>query len=117
MDSVCRSLGWLVGADPLPSHECWERSAASTNLLELQPIASAETDNARDVSRAVTRAQSILTTWLGGDTLRVGRLCTMLSELASNIVHSDDQGFAIIQRYTGTSSLSPASLFSTPHPL
>ncbi len=112
MDAFVHDTAYLMAADTLPTHECWERSAASTNLLELQPIASAEADNARDVSRAVTRAQSILATWLDGDTLRVGRLCTMLSELASNIVHSDDQGFAIIQRYTGTASPFSGSTIS-----
>ena len=90
----------LIAAESLQPHETWERAEASTRLLELQSIASAESDNARDVIRAVTRAQSILVTWLGNDDLRVGRWCTMLSELASNIVHSDDKGFAIIQRYT-----------------
>ncbi len=94
----------LVAADPLPASQCWERSITSTNLLELQSIASVEANNAHDVSRTVTRARSILATWLRGDTLRMGRLCTMLAELASNIVHSNDQGFAIIQRYTGTRS-------------
>lgn len=112
MDAFAHDMACLMAADPLPAHGCWERSAASTNLLELQSIASAEADNARDVSRAVTRARSILATWLGDDTLRVGRLCTMLSELASNIVHSDDQGFAIIQRYTGTASPFPGSSIS-----
>lgn len=112
MDAFAHDTACLMVADPLPAHGCWERSAASTNILELQPIASAEADNARDVSRAVTRAQSILATWLGDDTLRVGRLCTMLSELASNIVHSDDQGFAIIQRYNDTASPFPGSTIS-----
>ena len=72
MDAFAHDTACLVAAEPLPAHRCWERSAASTNLLELQPIASAEADNARDVSRAVTRARSILVTWLGGDILRVG---------------------------------------------
>ncbi len=109
MDAFVHDEAWLVAADTLPTHECWERSAESTRLLELQPIASAEADNARDVIRAVTRARSILLTWLSNDDLHVGRLCTMLSELASNIVHSDDQGFAIIQRYTDTALPIPGS--------
>lgn len=112
MDVFSHDTARLVAADPLPACECWERSPASINLLELQPIASAEAENARDVSRAVTRAQSILASWLGDDALRVGRFCTMLSELASNIVHSDDQGFAIIQRYTGAASPFPSSMIS-----
>ncbi len=112
MDAFAHESAWLIAADHLPSRECWERAVASTNLLELQPVASVEAENARDVFRTVTRAQSILTAWLGDDALRVGRLCVMLSELASNIVHSNDRGFAIIQRYTSTSSLLPGSIIS-----
>lgn len=99
MDLFTRCGDWIMAEEGLDSTLCWERSIESANLSELLPIASAEMHNPSDVARAVTRAKKILLTWVEWDESAINRLCVMLSELASNIVHSRDQGFAIMQRY------------------
>lgn len=73
------------------------RSSASNTLLEVMKISSEEDQNSEDVNDAMRRAQHILTTWF--DESRAGPICTILAEIASNIIHSKDCGFATIQRY------------------
>ena len=99
MDVFERCAEWLEEEHELADEERYDRSRASVNLLELLPIAGDDQQNAQDVTAAVERAGRIVTTWFDADSAAVGRLLTMLSEIASNVVHSHDRGFAVIQRY------------------
>jgi hypothetical protein len=95
--TVCRN--WLYPDPALRLMDPYDRSPASTRLLEVMPISGEEKRNSSDVTEAVTRVQKILSAWLPADATAVGYLCLILSEIAHNIVHSHDQGFAVIQRY------------------
>src|SRR5579859_4304087 len=79
--------------------ERWDRSDESRKLLELMPIASQEDENAENVTDALRRAGSILLTWLE-DESRADAIRNLFSEVAENIVHREDVGYAIIQRYS-----------------
>jgi hypothetical protein len=98
-DLFIRCADWLEEDHTLALEERFERSPESLRLLEILPIRGDKMGNAQDVPLALKRAKAILTHWLDQDSVAVERLCTMLAELASNIVHSQDSGFAIIQRY------------------
>lgn len=74
------------------------RSDSSRRLLEVLSIPSEEQANAQAVTDAVRRAEQILSTWLNDAALQ-GSVLTVLSEIAQNIIHSRDKGFAVIQRY------------------
>jgi len=99
MDVFSQCGAWLQEERALVEGERFDRSRASSNLLEVLPIAGEEEQNAQDVTVAVTRARQIVDTWFDADTAAVGRLLTMLSEVTSNVVHSRDSGSAVIQRY------------------
>lgn len=90
---------WLEVDHPLALEERFERSKTSRRLLELLPIRGEKAGNVEDVPLALQRAKDILIHWLDQDRVAIERVCTMLAELTSNIVHSQDSGFAIIQRY------------------
>jgi hypothetical protein len=62
-------------------------------------ISSDEPQNSWDVTTAVGRAQHILATWFSNDLPGVGSVATILSEVASNVTHSRDQGFAVVQHH------------------
>lgn len=97
---VFRQCGtWIEEERPLAEEERFDRAPASSNLLEVHPIASDEDRNSQDVAVALARAARIVDAWFDADAAAVGRLLTMLSEIASNVVHSRDQGFAAMQRY------------------
>ncbi len=99
---VLRQCGtWLEEERTLAEEERFDRAPASSNLLEMHPISSDEDRNSRDVAAAVARAARIIRAWFDADAAAVGRLLTMLSEITSNVVHSRDQGFALMQRYRG----------------
>jgi hypothetical protein len=99
MDLFARCGPWLEVCEPLADDARFDRSPASPNLLEVLPIASDEEVNASDVAEALERVGLIVDTWFDADASAVGRLLTMLSEIATNVVHSRDRGFATIQRY------------------
>ncbi len=92
---------WIEEERTLAEEERFDRAPASSNLLEMHPIAGDEDWNSQDVAVALARAARIVHAWFDADAAAVGRLLTMLSEVASNVVHSRDQGFAAMQRYRG----------------
>ena len=98
MDLFTECDDCLVVADCLDETERLDRSSNSHRLLEILPIPSNETANARAVTDALRRAKHILETWVD-DENRIRSVLTVLSEIGQNIVHSEDQGYAIIQRY------------------
>lgn len=99
MDIFTHCSDWLEQDRILDEDERFERKPNSERLLEITPIPSDELLNAVMVQEAVHRIRMILDTSTTRDAQTVGRLCTMLSEIAQNVVHSLDQGFAIVQRY------------------
>lgn len=99
---VFRQCGtWLEEERTLAEEERFDRAPASSNLLELRSIASDEDQNSQDVAAAVARAARIIQAWFDADADAVRRLLTMFSEIATNVAHSRDQGFALMQRYRG----------------
>jgi hypothetical protein len=108
MDLFMRCSAWLDQDQEPNELERFERKPDSERLLELTPIASDEEQNAADVRAAVDRIHHILVNLVYRDRRPVGQLCTMLSEIAQNVVHSLDLGFAIVQRYRE----NPSAVFS-----
>jgi hypothetical protein len=90
---------WIEQDQSLPEDARFGRSRASINLLELLPISGDEEQNALDVVTAFSRAHRIVEAWFDADEAAVKRLLTMLTEITSNVVHSQDRGFVAIQRY------------------
>lgn len=100
---------WLVTRQQLAVGEQHNRSQRSRTLLEVLPIAGNEPQLTIDVEQACERAEYILRCWFPGHNDAIIPLRQVLSEIASNIVHSQDQGFAVIQRYDGVHRLSAVS--------
>ena len=98
-DLFAQCVAWLEDDQPLALEERFERLPESQRLLEILPIRGEKAENVQDVSFALKRAKDILARWLDENNIAVERVRTMLAELASNIAHSQDSGFAIIQRY------------------
>ncbi|MDP9469085.1 MAG: hypothetical protein M3Q71_00240 [Chloroflexota bacterium] len=90
---------WVEQEHPLDPLGRYGRSRASRTLLEIVPLSADKWQNRRDVTDAVLRAERILTTWFSSNGHGFHHLLTILSEIASNVTHSLDQGFAVIQRY------------------
>jgi hypothetical protein len=99
MDLFRTCSPWIVQDQELPETERYDRLPESYRLLEIIRIDGEEQQNAKDVANAVRRAQHILTSWIGQDTYAIGQLGTILAEITSNVVHSLDHGYAVIQRY------------------
>ncbi|MGE3271328.1 MAG: hypothetical protein AB7P40_21445 [Chloroflexota bacterium] len=99
MDMFLHCGEWVDEERALAEDQRFGRSHASSNLLELLPIAGGEAQNSKDVAAAVARAHRIVDTWFDADVRAIGRLLTMMSEITGNIVHSHDRGFVTIQRY------------------
>lgn len=99
MDIFTRCNAWIDQDRLLDELDRFDRKPDSERLLELTPIASDEDQNAEDVQTAVHRIRHILTNLVQRDMHSVGQLCTMLSEIGQNVVHSSDLGLAIVQRY------------------
>lgn len=97
---------WLEQDYILDPSERFERKPHSERLLEVTPIPSDEVNNAVVVREAVDRIRLILDNATNRDADTVGGLCTILSEITQNVVHSLDRGFAVVQRYR-TSGLVP----------
>lgn len=90
---------WLMQDHELSTTEQWDRNPESASLLELLPIAGDEERNARDVGSAVGRAGQILRRWFDAHDNAIRRVMTLISEISSNVTHSLDHGFAVMQRY------------------
>lgn len=105
MDLFTECSEFLIAANQLDETDRLDRSSNSYKLLEILPIPSDEAANARSVPDALRRAKHILGTWLDDDDL-IGSVLTLLSEIGQNVIHSEDQGFAIIQRYKKPYSLN-----------
>jgi len=99
MDVFTQCNLWIEEDEQLPEEQRFGRSANSTTLLEVLPIASDEQQNTQDILVAHKRASHILRTWFDAENDSIERLLSMMSEIASNVSHSHDQGFAVIQRY------------------
>lgn len=99
MDLFTQCESWLVETQQLPEWKRFDRAAESATLLEVLPIASDEGQNTRDLLVAQKRASRILRTWFDAETGEVVKLLAMLSEIGSNVCHSQDRGFVVIQRY------------------
>lgn len=99
MDLFTHCNAWLEQDRILTDHERFDRKPNSERLLEITPIPSDESLNATAVQAALQRIRTILDSSTSRDANAVRQLYTMLSEVAQNVVHSLDQGFAIVQRY------------------
>lgn len=99
IDLFSSCAAWLVQDRELSPIERWDRNPQSFSLLELLPIAGDEEQNAKDVGNALGRAKHILSRWFHDHDHAIGRVMTLISEISSNVTHSLDQGFAVIQRY------------------
>src|SRR5579859_7420602 len=95
---------WLGQDCSVAPSDRLDRSRASLRLLEVLPLSSEEDQNSTDVAAAVRRARRIVGAWFDADDVAVGRLLTILAEIASNVTHSRDRGFAVIQRYQDVNS-------------
>jgi hypothetical protein len=99
MDLFSQCRDWLEQDHPLDEGDRFNRKPYSERLMEVTPIPSDELLNAEAVQEALRRMRTILDNSTNRDPNAVIRLCTMLSEITQNVVHSEDHGFAIVQRY------------------
>ena len=99
MDLFTHCSDWLQHNRVLIDNERFERKPNSERLLEITPIPSDELLNATAVQAALQRIRTILDNSTNRNPNATRQLYTMLSEVAQNVVHSLDQGFAIVQRY------------------
>jgi len=76
----------------------YSRSVNSQKLLEVMTLPSSYRINPIEVKKVLRRSKNILTTWLDDEDL-VRSVQTLVSEIAHNITHSEDEGFIAIQRY------------------
>jgi hypothetical protein len=100
MFTVCAN--WLKTPQTLPEENRFARSSASRTLLEILPIAGSSPQLSADIHRTYERTNTILRCWFPNRTDLLERLCKMIVEIAENIGHSQDQGFALVQRYDGS---------------
>lgn len=75
----------------------------SRNLLEVIEFSRDEDSNAAQIPEAIERAFRIL--YHDFDKKRTGAIGTLFSEIAANIPHSRDSGYAIVQRYPKTNTV------------
>jgi hypothetical protein len=99
MDLFSQCSEWLEQDRLLDEGDRFNRKPYSERLMEVTPIPSDEQLNEGAVQEALHRMRAILDSSTSRDPTSVIRLCTMLSEITQNVVHSLDQGFAIVQRY------------------
>jgi len=78
--------------------EKYDRTLNSGRLMEITRISSDEADNARNIAVATGRAHKILRN-ADVPSERASEIAKLLSEIGQNVIHSGDQGYAIIQRY------------------
>lgn len=99
VDLFTQCAPWIVEERALPEEQRFNRATRSMTLLEVLPLAGEKERNSGDILIAHGRAAHILESWFDADEIATGRVLTMFSEIASNVVHSGDQGFAVMQRY------------------
>jgi hypothetical protein len=99
MDLFTQCHLWLDQEYILPLSERFDRSPTSYRLLEVVGVSGVPFHNSDDVRAAIQRARRILQTWFDATDDAVDSLLTMLAEIATNVVHSQDYGFASVQRY------------------
>lgn len=99
MDLFSHCSDWLEQDRLLLHDDRFSRKPYSERLMEITPIPSDEQLNEGAVQEALQRMRTILDNSTSRDPNSIIRLCTMLSEITQNVVHSLDQGFAIVQRY------------------
>ena len=78
--------------------ETYSRSDKSKSLLEILMLPYGELENAHSTGSAIARIEQILQVQYGPHP-GVRRLCSIFSEILTNIVHSQDEGYALIQSY------------------
>ncbi len=93
---VCRDF--LIEQKELAKSRRFDRSPDSNKLLEVLPLPSDEDANVEAVTDGMRRAGQIMRSWID-DENRIQSALTLLSEIGQNIVHSEDVGYAIVQRY------------------
>ena len=85
----------VITHNPFNSADELSRSPASTNVLELHPIALPS-----DITAAVEAADRILKYWLSHSLKDRGRVIDLVSEACNNVVeHSDGTGWVVAQKY------------------
>lgn len=97
--SVC---GAFIAADSaVPEADRLFRSKASSSLLEVIPIASRPSRNETDVQQAIKRTGQILEAHYhyALSSPAIVQLQKLVSELATNVVHSRDTGYMVVQSY------------------
>ncbi|GAB4193670.1 MAG: hypothetical protein OHK0022_08790 [Roseiflexaceae bacterium] len=99
MDFFEKCADWLEQHRVLESNKRLDRKEYSERLLEVTPIPSDEEKNAVIVPISVDRIRKILNSTANRHTTNINELCTMLAEITHNVIHSSDQGFAVVQRY------------------
>lgn len=86
----------------LPIHfvptETYSRSDKSKSLLEIMMLPCGELENAHSTGSAIARIEQIMQIQYGPHP-SIRRLCSIFTEILTNIVHSQDEGYALIQSY------------------
>lgn len=95
--SACSDF--IIKDSELPADQQFSRSQESRSVLEIMLISGQPDQNARDVPRAIKRVAQILRTLYGDSHSNIPVLCSLVSELASNIIHSQDYGHIMVQSY------------------
>ena len=85
--------------DELAPAQRYSRSPESRSVVELLPISGDIDQNSKGVSAAVRRVSHVLCERYGADHPNIPRLCTLVAELGSNITHSQDSGYLLVQSY------------------
>jgi len=95
IDFFERGKDVVYTSEPFSTKDDMNRSLSSSNMLEISPICASH-----QIYDVTTRAQRILTCWLGQTHADIGRIVTLISETCSNAVdHSGDKGVITIQKY------------------
>lgn len=76
---------------------------SSRNLLEVIEFSNDEDRNAAQIPKAIERAFQIL--YYDFDKKRTAAIGTLFSEIAANIPHSRDNGYAVVQRFPKTNTV------------
>lgn len=82
------------------SFESFWRSSKSHNLLEITPIPCEQLNNAYAQALFLPRAEAVLMNSFAKQANSIEKILTMISEIAGNIIHSNDQGYCTIQTYS-----------------
>ncbi len=89
--------------EPIPDPNERFARTSSKNLLEVIEFSSEVDKNSKQVPNAIERAFRIL--YYDFDKERTREIGTLFSEIAANIPHSQDSGYAIVQRYPKSNTI------------